>query len=86
MIIPIPDELHPIGSVVSSIDGAEPGPPWHHCLGQRLKRKQDPELYDVLKPNWSHKYLRWIVHIPNLNNLPKLEGAPTVNYYIKGSR
>lgn len=57
---------------------------WHRADGSRIRRHDDPALYDLLRPNWRRKWRRWVVHLPNFEHRTVFGGID-VAYLIRTS-
>jgi hypothetical protein len=59
----------PVGSIQPFV--LQPDRPlpdgWFRADGRRLYRREDPELYKVLRRAWHSPWRPWVVHIPSFN-------------------
>lgn len=76
-------DTFPVGSILGFIEGRVP-PGWVKADGSRVKRKDDPQLYDTMKAaGWHKKYRRWIVFLPDYSTQSKtIPGPPQATYHL----
>jgi microcystin-dependent protein len=56
----------PAGTIVPFAANHNMPKGWRESDGSRLRRREDPVLYDILRPVYCNKYRRWIVHLPDM--------------------
>lgn len=80
------NDYHPVGSIVQMASCFPMPQGWRLADGSRLRRREDPALYDLLRPRFCNRWRRWIVHLPDFadRSVQTLPGIRII-YIIKGT-
>lgn len=83
----IDESIYPVGSIVQMASCFPMPQGWRPADGSRLRRRDDPVLYDLLRPTFRNRWRRWIVHLPDFTERsPQMLPGIRITYIIKGSR